>query len=158
MTLKRFGALLLASALSVTILAGCGEKGGASAIDADATAQSVMEKGGYTEVLVKQEDSVIGASYTLLDLTQVESYAVYVSGSGATPEEVAIVTAKSDSDVESVRAAIDRRVDDLKFNFQDYHPEEMPKIESAVIVQKGRTVMLAICPESDAVRELLEKL
>ena len=46
MTLKRFGALLLASALSVTILAGCGEKGGAGAIDADPPPPSGLEKGG----------------------------------------------------------------------------------------------------------------
>ena len=82
MTLKRFGALLLASALSVTILAGCGEKGGASAIDADATAQSVMEKGGYTEELVKQEESGIGASYPLLDLRQVERLGCGVGARG----------------------------------------------------------------------------
>ena len=143
----------------ISLFAGCsGKSEEAVEINIQDTVDAVFEAAGFSEELVKLEDDVLTNSYVLLDKDKVEEYAVYVSGSMGTPEELAIFKAVDEESVKGIREAVDRRVEDLKLNFEDYRPDEMPKIDNAVIVEKGNYVMLVICPNSEAAKETLEKL
>lgn len=156
---KRFSLLLGAAVLSVGLMAGCAKSGtddAALSVDLSSAADSIRNAGGYTEELVSLDESTIPANYPKLELDRVESFTCNVSGSMATPEEVSIFLAKTPEDVESIRAAVDRRVEDQTFNFEDYRPEEMPKLENAVIIERGRYVFYAVCENADAVRDVIE--
>ena len=120
--------------------------------------QSVMDAAGFTEELVMLDETTLPARYTTMDLTALEDYRVYVSGSMGTPEEFSIFQVKSDKEVTPVYEAVQRRVEDLRLSFEDYRPEQMPKIENAVLLEKSNYVMLAICENADDVRAILEKL
>lgn len=141
-------------------LSACGKKSGSTTqeIDIDAAVQAVLDKGGFTEELVRQEDAVIAKSYPTLDLSQVEDYSCFVSGSMATPEEISVFKAKTSDGAAEIRKAITRRVEDQRLNFEDYRPDEMPKIENAVILEKGNYLFLAICPNHDEALKILESL
>ncbi|MCI8441596.1 MAG: DUF4358 domain-containing protein [Provencibacterium sp.] len=157
---KRTAVLLMTALLVFTALfVGCSEReSGQEEIDLSAAAQSALSEAGFSEELVALDENTILRRYPTLDLTKVESYEVYVSGSMGTAEELGLFKAKSSGDLKDIRAAVDRRIEDLKLNFEDYRPDEMPKIEDAVIVEKGSYLLFAIVPESTAVRELFEGL
>lgn len=156
--MKKIVSLLLVLALCLLSITACSGDKAQGDIDVAAAAQQAKDAGGYTDELIQLTDETILSSYALLDTQKLESYAVYVSGTMGTPEEVAVLTGKSDEDVAGILAAVQRRVEDLTINFEDYRPDEMPKIQNAVIVEKGRTVLFAICPEHDAVQKVFDKL
>ena len=110
----------------------------------DASQVRGIGAGGQMHGLVALDENTILRRYPTLDLTKVESYEVYVSGSMGTAEELGLFKAKSSGDLKDIRAAVDRRIEDLKLNFEDYRPDEMPKIEDAVIVEKGSYLLFAI--------------
>lgn len=148
-------ALLLTFSL---LCSGCSGQQAASEIDLAAVAQSALSDAGYSEELVALDDSTILRRYPTLDLQKVEGYEVYVSGSMATAEELALFKAKSSGDLQHIREAVERRIEDMQISFEDYRPEEMPKIEDAVIIEKGDYLLFAVVPESTAIRELFEGL
>lgn len=150
--------LLAVACMLLMAFTACGGKGQSTQIDMEKAVEDVVAAAGFTDELIEQDASTIARSYQTLDLEKVDGFSCRVSATSATPEEVSIFKAKASSDVADIRAAVDRRVEDQRINFEDYRPEEMPKIENAVIVEKGDYVMLAICPESEAVREILNKL
>lgn len=156
--LKRLPVLIGALALAAGLLAGCSGRGGGKEVSVDLSqaAGDIQKAGGYTEELVELDESTLPASYPKLEMDKVEKYTCRVSGSMATPEEISIFVAKTEDDVASIRAAVDRRVEDQTFNFQDYRPEEMPKLENAVILERGRYVFYAACANPDDVRKVIE--
>lgn len=156
--MKRMVPVFLAAALAIGLISGCSPKDADKKINISSTVKSVMDAAGYTEELVELDDSVVTNSYTLLDMGKVEDSSVFVSGSMATPEELAIFKANSEEDAEEILKAVDRRLEDLTLNFEDYRPDEMPKIENAVKKKTGVYVLFAVCPNSDAVREIFDKL
>lgn len=155
--LAAWAAILLLLSFSL-LCASCSGRQSATDIDLEAVAQSALSDAGYSEELVALDDSTILRRYPTLDLTKVESYQVYVSGSMGTAEELALFKAKSSDDMQHIRDAVDRRIEDLQISFEDYRPEEMSKIEDAVIVEKGDYLLFAIVPESTAIRGLFEDL
>ena len=157
----RAAAVAASVLLAFTMLfSGCGAREGTeeTAIDLAAAAQSALEDAGFSEELARLDESTILRRYPTLDLEKVESYEVYVSGSMGTAEELGLFQAKTSDGLKDIRAAVERRIEALKLNFEDYRPDEMPKIEDAVIVEKGNYLLFAIVPESSAVRELFEGL
>lgn len=156
---KKITGVLLTAALivSLSLLSACGDTS-ATEIDVAKTAESAMAAAGFTDDMVRQGDDTILASYVLLDLATVSEYEIYVSGSMGTPEELAIFKAKSTEDAAAVKKAVERRLEDLTLNFTDYRPEEMPKIENAVLEERGNYILFAVCPEHEAVKELISGL
>ena len=94
--------------------------------------------------------------YFFDDANVIEEALVCKSASGATAEEIAVITVKSASDVESVKAAVEMRVEDLAFNFENYVPAEMDKIENAVVATSGRYIILAVADDSAAAQEIID--
>jgi len=58
----------------------------------------------------------------------------------------------------TVKSLINDRISDLKVRYEDYKPEEMPKIESAIIEEKGNYIFLVISPDNEKAQEVLDQL
>ena len=57
---------------------------------------------------------------------------------------------KESDQMTTVKSLINDRISDLKVRYEDYKPEEMPKIESAIIEEKGNYILpekLSLCTE-----------
>lgn len=85
----------------------------------------------------------------IYDMPEVEDYVIYI-GSGATAEEIAIITLKNSSDEADVKAALEKRVEEQKQNFANYVPEEVSRLEKSIIKSNEKYVVLCVSNDNQA--------
>lgn len=146
--MKRFIVVFMAAIL----LVGC-SGGTQTDIEPAKAAETILNGVSFRDELIEAEGDVAREWYSLDD--KVKDFAIYVSGSGATAEEIAVI--KSD-DVKTAKATIEKRVADLEFRFKDYMPAEMTKINNPVIVTKGDLAVLVLCDDAEAARKVVDGL
>lgn len=141
--------------LMILVLAGCSAGSGESVniIPAEA-AQTILN--GVTisnDTLIEAPDEVVKEWYNLDD--KVSDFKVYVSGTQGTASEIAVIKS---SDIKTAQAAVEKRIDDLKFRFESYVPAEMPKLNGPVIVAKGDVVIMVLSNDSAKAKEVVDEL
>lgn len=152
---KRIISIALSLVLALCLFAGCS---GASGKDIDGDAlYSDLKALAFTDELVDMDMSAIENYYFFDDTGVIEKARVCKSASGATAEEIAVITVKSASDVESIKKALEMRVDDLAFNFENYVPAEMNKINKAIVTSNGRTVVLVVTDDLDNAQSTIDR-
>ena len=149
---KHIGAALLLSVCLAFGLAACG--GSAQDIDVTAAADAIRSGTTFTDDMTKTETANAERLYGLSD-DVVADACVYI-GTGATPEEIAVWKAKDESGVETIRSAVDSRLDAQRARFTDYNPEQMPKLESAVVEESGNVVALCISADSETAQSAVD--
>ena len=82
-------------------------------------------------------------------MPEVKNYVIYI-GSGATAEEIAIITLKNSSDEADVKAALEKRVEEQKQNFANYVPEEVSRLEKSIIKSNEKYVVLCVSNDNQA--------
>jgi hypothetical protein len=80
---------------------------------------------------------------------------VYVCGSGAYPDEIAVFEFTDDKTAETGLAAVNKRYEDLVSTFTDYTPEEMYKLESPVMAKYGNYVVFIDCTDNEIAQEIV---
>lgn len=150
--------LLALTALAVALTAaGCSSRGGAVAdINPDAAAQTILEQVEFQAELTKADQGA-AENYYKLDDTVVE-YAIYINSGTVPAEEVAVIKVKDEASRESAEKIINKRLEDLRFQFEDYHPEELVKINDPVIVSKGDAVILVLADDTAAAKKVVDGL
>ena len=151
---KKILAVIFALILCVSAFAGCSPS--AKEIDTANLYNSLKSDLTFKDELIDMDMSAITNFYFFSDESVIKEALVCKSASGATAEEIAVITVKSASDVESVKAAVEMRVEDLAFNFENYVPAEMEKIENAVIVTSGCTIILAVVDASADAQTIID--
>ena len=124
----------------ILIVTGCGNE--VKTFDPNDLANELIAEVNFDDELTKFEGDIS----KLYDLPEVEDYVVYV-GSGATAEEIAIITLKDESDEESVREALEKRVEEQKQSFSNYVPEEVARLDKSVIQSNQKYVVLCVSDE-----------
>jgi len=82
--------------------------------------------------------------------------AVYM-GSNATPEEICVMKSASD-DTSALKTAAESRLATRIEDFTDYNPEQMPKLDSAVVYVSGRYVIFSVSGSADKAKAILNEL
>ena len=150
--MKRILAVLLAS-LAVLSLAACG--GQADSGKQPAAADVVAAVAGGLELkdqMVTADETVFYGLYSSLDREKVADASMYMSGTRST----AVIKAKDEADVQHVKDAIDVRIEDQKFSYEDYKPEEMTKINGALVLTHGNYVLLVMADDTSGVDKAFE--
>lgn len=151
MMTKRIAAALLALCMAVA-LAACGQ-GSELELNIDEFGEELYSAGKFSESLYPIDESVAQGLYGVDAGTRCWAR----TGTGATAEELAVFeTADADSAsalAEKLRTRNEERMD----SYAGYIPEEVPKLESAVILSGGRYVVLCVAEDSSAVREAAQK-
>ena len=138
---KRMLSFLLALALLFG-LAGCGATGGS--LDIQTLADDLLKNGEFSDELWKIDDSMVQKLYNVDDYTQA---LVYV-GSGATAEELALFAFPSeDAAAQGLQKAKDRLESQIA-DYRTYLPQEVPKLQNAVVKQWGNFVIVCVSPGS----------
>ena len=149
--MKKFLCLLCAAALGL-FLSGCGEKK-ASPFDPASDGKTLLETAGvFCDTLTEIDQATACALYGI-DESTVTSSAVY--GSTSSAEELAIFTFSDEAAAQTAGELLGYRVEDRKDELENYLPNELPKLDKAVIEVRENSVLLVIAADYSGVETFL---
>lgn len=155
MRFKNFAAMLV---LPIIMLTAC-SKGDTTEMKEPAPADitsAIMAEIEIPSAVEKTKEDV-GAYYDI-DVEAAEALSVFICGSGAYPDELAVFKMNSAEQAESAREAAQKRLDNQIELYTDYTPDEMYKLDGAKVVVKGNYVMLFACSDDDRAYEIADSL
>lgn len=120
-------------------------------------ADAVLAGGTFSENLQPLSQQVALNRLYAIDEELIENSAFYTN-SQATAEEIAVIKVKSADHVSEVKESFAARVEDQKTACTDYLPDEIPKLEKAVIYENGNYIILCISVDSDKAKTVVEEL
>lgn len=156
MKFKNFAAILV---LPIIMLTACSKVDSTAETKEPAPADitsAIMAEIEIPSAVVKTKDDV-GAYYDI-DVEATDALSVYICGSGAYPDELAVFKMNSAEQAENARAAVQKRLDNQIELYRDYTPDEMYKLDGAKVVVKGNYVMLFACSDDDRAYEIADNL
>lgn len=98
------------------------------------------------------------AKYLLIDETLYTDAAVYIDASRATAECVCIFTAKDGDSLAAVQAALSDYCKAQLEQYRDYRPDEVPKLENALMKTRGMQTVLIVVPDAAAAETALDAI
>ena len=131
--MKRILLPLLALCLCLTACGGTADEAG---YDPAAAAQALLDSGAFTQAL----DALVYASLS------------------AGAEEIAVLKLGSAGAAEAALTALENRVAEQREALESYQPEEVGKLDSAIVEQKGNTVLLVVAADAALARSTLDEL
>ena len=99
----------------------------------------------FTEELTEVSEDVIVRRYGL-DGSDV----VYAAGYAGTPAVVDEIAVFETTDTNAVLEAVNARIESQKTNYASYAPDEVPKLEDAVIAAVGDCVVVCVSEDPSA--------
>ena len=152
--LKRIVCLLLA-VMMVLSMAACGdkkEKEEAKEYDGNALMQALLNQVKFDDAM-----SSVGDFATLYfpEVPSTATISMY-TGSGYFADEVVLITMKSAEDLETVMASVDKHLEQMTAQFKNYIPEEVAKIDNAVVWQGGSHVIVCISNDYATAQTILD--
>ncbi len=143
----------LTAGLLCLLLAGCG--GAEEPFDPAGTTQALLDAPGvFSEELTQLEQPVVDQLYGLGDSGAVEAVCWY--STGATAEEVTVLLFDSE---DAAEAFVDRAWDHIaqqKEANETYRPQEMPKLDKAVVERRGETLLVLVAADYEAAQAVLK--
>ncbi len=134
---------------------GCGKKEETVTVDLTQLADALLTGLTFQEELIELDASMAEQLYGL-EADKFTKQIIYAS-SGATSDEVILLEAGEETDMEEVKALLEQRVSDQKDNFESYRPDQMEAINHAVIKINGRYAALVICGNWEGAEKILEE-
>jgi hypothetical protein len=157
MTIVKIGKILLLGFVFAVILAACSSRSADTTKETpppDTVAQAVLDNVTFRDSLIKAEGDV-ATNYYKLDDTITE-HAIYISGSGATAEEIAVLKVGDPKDIDAAKAILEKRIEELTLRFEAYVPAEMVKLENPVILTQGDLAILVLADDQTAAEDAVE--
>lgn len=160
--MKKYISLLLAGVMALALVACGGQAEPEPRRFELSDVQMLADAGVFSEELEELDADIAFALYhladyglTLKDLTD----AAVLRSSGATCEEGAVLLFDVEDWDEKVKLAVQALEDYVQSQIDtnvDYRPDEIPKLESAVVEARGNRVVLVVANDVQAAKELLE--
>lgn len=149
--MKKFLSVIVHAALYLTLAACSGQA--AASFDPAADAETLLSSGAFSEALTEIDAPTACALYGI-DEDTVTSCAVYGS-TGTTAEELAIFACTDEDAAADAAQQLTYRVEDRIEELTNYLPDELPKLESAVVETRGSSVLLAVAADYTAIDAFL---
>ena len=151
---RRVMPVLLAVAL---LLSGCGGKSGEKSAYSAADVTALLDSGAFTGDM-EQVDGAVAAGLFGLDASTVEEITCYMAtNSSVSADEVAVFVLADEDAAQAAEEACVAHVELRMESSAQYCPDQVPKLEAAVISRLGATVLLAV-GETEALAEAVEAL
>lgn len=157
--MKKYISLLLAGVMALALVA-CGQQPGAAEVQCYEVGMvhALAEGGVFSEELEELDADIAFALYILADygLTMKDlTEASVLRSSGATCEEAAVLVF---TDIEKAKLAVNALEDYVQNQIDsnvDYRPDEVPKLEDAVVSRAGHTVALIVANDVEKAKDIL---
>ncbi len=141
----------LAASMAALLLTSCSGNT-AKDVDIEALAQEIVQTVAFDDTLEEIDDSMIPMLYDIDGYTD----AVLYKGSGATAEEIALFKMGSVSDAETAYKGAEAHIQSQVEAYESYMPDEVTRLEDAVVRQDGTYVSVVVSADSEAAEKLLE--
>ena len=96
--------------------------------------------------------------FTDLDTSALEAASYYMCASGAYPDEIAVFKFTSAELAEAGKAAVQTRLDKQISVYESYTPDEMYKLEGAVLEVDGNYIYYLVTSDNARAKEIAEAL
>lgn len=155
---RKTGAILL-SLFLLAFLAGCAANGvvpspDVTAYDLDSLAGDLCASDAFSDILSTVSDEIALGLYGYDEKDVLEC--VVLCSTGATSEEIGLFRCADDEAAIRVAAAAENRAAAQKIAYESYAPDEIPKLDNAVIKSQGQYVFFVVSKDSDTVDKLLK--
>ena len=151
---------LTACLAGLLLLAGCGgtpPAQSAQPVDPTVLADKLLTWDGLFSDQLEAVDGEVGLGLYGLEEDDLSQSLFYLSG-GATAEELAVLTAAEDDGAEAVAQACRTRVERQLEAVRQYQPDEVQKLENAVIRTQANQVILVVGADSKLAEQALDEL
>lgn len=142
----------LAAAVVCASLAGCGDQKDLT-IDVNAMAKDMAEQVTYQDQIALIDGDMAGMMYDIPE--GVENVAIYM-GSGATAEEASVFEAKDEETAKKMKTVAEEHIKNQRAAFEDYIPEEVKKLDKAIIEQEGRYVAVCVTDDTENAQKVID--
>ena len=129
---------------------------GIAEVSVSAVADAIKNGGSFKEDIETVDAEMVLTRMYGLDKAQIAEAAIYMS-SGASAEEITVIRVANESDIDAVVAGCEARIDDQKKACEDYLPDEMPKLEDAVVYKNGNYVVMCVSQDSAKAKAIIEE-
>ena len=150
--------LCLAAALCL-LLGACSAPAdsGSAAFDPGAATQAVLDSGAFSVELTELDAALLYdfSGYGLDSSTLTASKAYSASGFA---EQVSVTVWKDEAAAQAAVDMFKTYLEDMAATYKDYAPAEVPKLENAVLEQRGSSVLLAVANDAGAAKTAVDGL
>lgn len=151
--MKKLLSVLLLLCLTLTA---CGDKGG-GAYDAEGATEALLYSGAFSLALEEvPAEALYDFSGYGLDTDKLTEAKAYAASGFA--EQVSVTVWKSADDAKAAVAAFGDYLQDMKDMNADYAPEEVGKLDRAIMEQRGSSVLLVVAADEAAAKAAVEAL
>lgn len=158
MKMRKILAAAFAPIILIAGLTACDSDGGDKTAD---IAPSEVVKAVLAEVPIddaaEKDKSEVKSYYSNIDTEAMEDGAFALCRAAQYPDEIAVIKFKSDSDADEAKTAFQARLDSQKELYETYSPDEMYKLESAVIYSKGRYAIFIALSDNEKAKSIVEE-
>ena len=152
--MRKMKKVLVVSMIAVfAMLTACGSK--KADFDVSALGNDLATKITYADTLSQMDIDMAGMFLNLSDVN-VTKASIY-EGSGGTAEEIVVLECASDADAQKAEQVLKTRVSEQIESFTDYVPEELTKLNAAVIKVSGKYAVLSVSDTPDEARKIIDQ-
>ena len=174
--IKMLAALSVLTLTASTVLYGCGGSGDtkktstttssaaasakssqAAVVDVTKIADRLLNEIKYDDKLAEAEKESLDVIYPGLPKDKIKAMKIYVSSSGGTSEEIAAFEANDEETAKEIETKLKERVETHNTSFKNYVPEELKRLENALVILKGNYVYLSVSGDPDKAKSIIEE-
>ena len=145
---------ILTAAVLVLAFAFSGCSQGGKDVDVTGLADALRNQITYKDDLSQIDMDTAGMFYSFGDADITDS--VFYESSGATAEEIVVIKCGSSAGAEAVEGVLKGRVEEQKEAYTDYVPAELEKLNAAVVVRSGNSVVLSVSDDPQGARKIID--
>lgn len=153
--MKKRSLILLITLFSLLLAAGCSGKDKKAEWDLTEVTDRLRNEIEYTDTLDTMDPSLMSYLFGDIDPADVSEQIIYIS-TGSTAEEIAAFKAVDEEAAGRIEEGLSLRVASQTESFTDYVPEEVKRLEDAVIVRNGLSVILSVSGDPETAKEILK--
>ena len=125
------------------LLAACGADSGKGAYTT-ADAQALLDAGAFDGEMEQVDAYTVALLYGLQE-DDITDCACYIAiNSSVSADEVTVLVLADEGAAQAAETACQERVEDQIASYRTYGPDQVPRLEEAVISRRGNTVLLAV--------------
>lgn len=152
--MKKMITLLLALVMVLLVCAGCGAKDKDLIIEPQAVADELKDGLNWDAEMVAFAEDDLRYYFDVTDETGIAGYQAATS----TTEMVVAAQCNDEAAAQALESAMKQYLSDLKMEADRYQPEEVARIDKAVVARNGRALVLCVSGDDRAAERVEAEL